>query len=121
MKSCQIDPVFVMVIVLNKAAFIVRTNRKSTSMPIIAAFVATMTCIASLPSAAEVARKGKATLVMRGVDDVVADFFVGAVVAVLARLQVCGVQVYAVEVAPGFFGIRFSFAGCLMPGAFGPG
>ena len=52
-----------MVIVLNKAAFIVRTNRKSTSMPIIAAFVATMTCIASLPSAAEVARKGKATLV----------------------------------------------------------
>lgn len=63
----------------------------------------------------------EATLVLRGVDDVVADFLVGAVVAVLERLQVCGVQIYAVEVAPGFFGIRFSFAGCLMPGAFRPG
>lgn len=63
----------------------------------------------------------QATLVMRGVDDVVADFFVGAVVAVLARLQVCGVQVDAVEVAPGFSGIRFSFPGCSMPGPLGPG
>lgn len=63
----------------------------------------------------------EATLVMRGVDDVVADFFVGAVVAVLARLQVCGVQVYVAEVTPGFSGIRFSFPGCSMPGVLGPG
>lgn len=62
----------------------------------------------------------EATLVLRGVDDVVADFLAGTAMAVLERLQVHGVQVGAVEVSPGFVGVRFSFAGCDMPGAIEP-